>query len=282
MKKFDYREFLAEGYLSKEAKRGSENEARPGSESLDNTLTKFKELSNWEEEMEIFKVKELMIATITFNCDSMACDLDDLSDDDSFSSFSQQYGVSIIPFSYYTDLPYNGDPWDYDLIASGFVLLKSPFPKLFPVQDLNESNNSFLVKLQKYIDKIAVKYSDDGSEEDLYENKNRMKKFDYQEFLAEGYLFKEASESYPKAEAWLQQHPEVKVYTSVSDIADPEGFEDLETDLVEAGYMFISELEAALEGQNYGSESDEDLLASCEKGVINDPNYNPPVSSFNY
>ena len=130
----------------------------------------------------------------------------------------------------------------------------------------------------------------DNPEFDRYLNLSRTskknlkedKKFNYREFLTEGYLFKEASESYPKAEAWLQQHPEIKVYTNVSDIADPSEFEDLETDLVEAGYMFISELEAALEGQNYGSESDEDLLASCEKGVINDPNYNPPVSSFNY
>lgn len=98
----------------------------------------------------------------------------------------------------------------------------------------------------------------------------------------EGLTKEELSPSYPKAEAWLQQHPEIKVYTSVSDIADPSEFEDLETDLVEAGYMFISELEAALEGQNYGIEDDEDLLASCEKGVINDPNYNPPISSFDY
>lgn len=106
-----------------------------------------------------------------------------------------------------------------------------------------------------------------------------MKEFNYREFIAEGLLFKEAEEtSYPKATEWLQQHPDVEVYGSVADVTDPDESDDLETSLVEAGYMFISELEAALEA----GEDDDYLLSSCESGVVNDPAYNPPVDSFNY
>lgn len=86
----------------------------------------------------------------------------------------------------------------------------------------------------------------------------------------------------PKATAWLQQHPEVEIYHSVSDVMDPDESDDIETSLMEAGYMFISELEAALDGQNYGPADDESLLASCENGVVDDPEFNPPISSFNY
>ena len=113
-----------------------------------------------------------------------------------------------------------------------------------------------------------------------------MKTFNLRKYLAEGYLFKEEdnfnNEKYPKAEAWLEEHPNVEVFDEV-----PEEFlqydtedspEDIETAITEAGYMFISELEAALEGG-----MDDEYLESCaENGVINDPTYNPPVNSWNY
>ena len=155
-------EDLVSEETGEKTQQGSEVESN--SKSLDDILTKFKEVSHWEEEMETFKIGEKMIATITFNCDCMVHDLDDLPDDDNIGNFSRQYGVTVIPFEYVTDSLYNGDPWDYDLRASGFILLKSSSPKLYPVQDLYESNNFFLTKLRKHIDKIAPEYSVDGSE----------------------------------------------------------------------------------------------------------------------
>lgn len=110
------------------------------------------------------------------------------------------------------------------------------------------------------------------------------KKFDYRQYLAEGWLYQEAKqESYPQATAWLQEHPDVEVYGSLADVLDdPDSSDDIVTDLMEAGYMFISELEAALRGKKYGPVDDDSILASCENGVIDDPAYNPSVNSFDY
>lgn len=122
-----------------------------------------------------------------------------------------------------------------------------------------------------------------------------MKEFNLREYLAEGWMNQEAclkeednfnNEKYPKAEAWLEEHPNIKYFNEVPeyflqyDIStedDPDQ-ENIETALTEAGYMFISELEAALEG----GMNDEYLESCAMNGVINDPTYNPPIDSWDY
>ena len=93
-------------------------------------------------------------------------------------------------------------------------------------------------------------------------------------------------EKYPKAEAWLEEHPDIKYFNEVPeqflqydiDKEDDPDSENIETAVAEAGYMFISELEAALEGG-----MDDEYLESCAmNGVINDPTYNPPIDSWDY
>lgn len=94
------------------------------------------------------------------------------------------------------------------------------------------------------------------------------------------------NEKYPKAEAWLEEHPDIKYFNEVPeqflqydiDKEDDPDSENIETAVTEAGYMFISELEAALEGG-----MDDEYLESCAmNGVINDPTYNPPIDSWDY
>lgn len=89
----------------------------------------------------------------------------------------------------------------------------------------------------------------------------------------------EAGSSYPKAQEWLSQHPNVEIIRDITSVVDPEEDPDYVTSATEAGYAFISELEAML---NSG-ECDDDFIASaCENGVIDDPEFNPPASEFNY
>lgn len=94
------------------------------------------------------------------------------------------------------------------------------------------------------------------------------------------------NESYPKAEAWLEEHPNIKYFNEVPEqflqydinTEDDPDQENIETAVTEAGYMFVSELEAALEGG-----MDDEYLESCAmNGVINDPTYNPPIDSWDY
>lgn len=76
-----------------------------------------------------------------------------------------------------------------------------------------------------------------------------------------------------KANAWLKKHPEVEVF-------DYSPYDNA-TDTVEAGYMFISELEAILRSGN--EEYDDDYILACaEMGVIDDPDLNPEVEEFDY
>lgn len=92
-------------------------------------------------------------------------------------------------------------------------------------------------------------------------------------------LHESADNEYPKAKAWLQQHPDVEVFGNAADaIGDYDSDEEAVTTATEAGYMFISELEALLNSQD---EYDDDyILACCDAGVIDDPALNP--KDFNY
>lgn len=87
------------------------------------------------------------------------------------------------------------------------------------------------------------------------------------------------SAEYPKAHAWLEKHPEVEVYTNVAD-AIGEETEKPEVDAMEAGFMFISELESIL---NSSDKYDDDyILSCCEAGIIDDPSVNPDSADYNY
>lgn len=89
----------------------------------------------------------------------------------------------------------------------------------------------------------------------------------------------ESNSSYPKAQEWLSQHPNVKIIRDLTSILDPEEDPDYVTTATEAGYAFISELEAIL---NNGKYDDEFIEGACESGVIDDPKFNPPASEFDY
>lgn len=88
-----------------------------------------------------------------------------------------------------------------------------------------------------------------------------------------------SSSSYPKAQKWLRQHPNVEIIRDITSVVDPEEDPDYITSVSEAGYAFISELEAIL---NSGDYDDEFIESTCENGVIDDPKFNPPASEFNY
>lgn len=88
-----------------------------------------------------------------------------------------------------------------------------------------------------------------------------------------------SSSSYPKAQKWLRQHPNVEIIRDITSVVDPEEDPDYITSVSEAGYAFISELEAIL---NSGDYDDEFIESTCENGVIDDPKFNPSPSEFDF
>ena len=114
----------------------------------------------WKGEEDTVYVGNGEAASITFNCDPMA--YFNPNEEEKINQFAQQNSVDVIPFVYDTHLSYNGEPWNYGLLASGFIIRNSTDPKVFrDHQDLEDLNMPNLVQ---FIDNCAPDYSDDGEE----------------------------------------------------------------------------------------------------------------------